>query len=661
MHRRTWSAACALALVAAGVPAVAAAAAPSAEGVAVRGTLVATLGSGRDAAGRPVETRDIAVRTGSGAFVQLEDSSAQKVLGAARPGDDVEVVVDAPEGLSFSALRSSSPDAPAAALTKAGEHRARSLDVLAQAPTAAAPKAGVHSAYLVRVDDATATGEFTFAEGRAAVSRGGAYWKTETNGIVNDIVVRKEATLKTSDVCSEIADGADPTGQSYFDVWRRAQKLFPGLDALTTSRTHLVVMLPRSCFTDGSIGWIGLATIGEKGLTSGGLVFLAEDDAHTTAHELGHNFGLGHSNLITGSGAYEYGGTHSVMGAPPVDHTQFTPPALDPAYRKVLDILSAGSVTSGRPGVDTRINAVTRGGVVTLRFSDNSGNLVYTELRDGSGRDATSFYASSFAVGNTYDLGKGVRFSTIIPDSNGTPTLYTLGGTTDGVEWSVMHAGDRATLASAARTIGVKSISGGVAVISFPKAQASTIKMSSLSIRYGRSAKVSVKVTGDSKPQGAVQFYVGKKKVASARLSTSGRATATLPSSVKPGTQVVTARYDGDVMLAVSRAKKTVKVAKGKPSIKVTKASKVRTGSKAAFTVRVGTVAGTKPLGTVRAKVGSKYVSKSAKIVRSGKYWVAKVRTSKLPRGTVKLVYTPSKKTSKLLATTTVSSGRTAR
>lgn len=660
MHRRTWSAACALALVVAGVPAIAAAAAPAPEGVAVRGTLVATLGSGRDASGRPVETRDVAVRTGSGAFVQLEDASAQKVLGAARSGDTVEVVVDAPANLSFSALRSSSPDAPAAALTKAGELRARSLDVLAQAPTAAAPKAGTHSAYLVRVDDATATGEFTFEEGRTAVSRGGAYWKTETNGIVNNIVVRKEATLKTSDVCSEIADGADPTGQSYFDVWERAENLFPGLDATRTARTHLVVMLPRSCFTDGSIAWIGLATIGD-GLTSGGLVFLAENDAHTTAHELGHNFGLGHSNLITGSGAYEYGGTHSVMGAPPVDHTQFTPPALDPAYRKVLDILSSKSVTGGRPGVDTRLNAVTRSGVVTLRFSDNNGNLIYTELRDGSGRDSTSFYASSLAVGNSYDLGKGVRFSTIIPDDNGTPTLYTLGGTSDGVEWSVMHAGDSASLTSAARTIGVKSISGGVATIAFSAPKASSIKMSSLSMRYGRSTKVSVKVTGASKPQGYVRFYVGTKRVASARLSTSGRATATLPASVKPGKQAITARYDGDVMLAVSRAKKTVKVAKGKPSIKVTKASKVRKGSKATISVRVGTVAGTKPYGTVRAKVGSKYVSKSAKIVRSGKYWVAKVRTSALPHGTVKLVYTPSKKASKLLTTTTVSSGRTAR
>src|SRR5699024_6295016 len=123
----------------------------------------------------------------------------------------------------------------------------------------------------------------------------------------------------------------------------------------------------------------------------------------------------------------------------------------------------------------------------------------------------------------------------------------------------------------------------------------------------------------------------------------------------------VTARYSGDVMLAGSRAKRTVKVAKGLPSIKVTKAAKVRKGSKATLTVRVGTVAGTRPYGTVRAKVGKKYVSKSAKIVRSGKYWVAKVRTSKLPRGKVALVYTPAKSTSKLLATRTVSSGYTAR
>ena len=659
MPRKTWGAVCALALTLTGIPAVTAAASPGpVDDLVVRGTLVATLGSGRDASGRPVETTGLGIRTEAGSVVRLDADASAAALTKARAGDTVRAVVDVPADVPVAALRGSRPDAPAGALTRAGELKARSVDVLQAAPVAAAPRAGAHAAYLVRVDDAAATGEFTLAEGRAAVSRGSAYWTRETGKIVNGLTVRGEATLTTSNVCAELANG------DYFEVWERAQNLFPGVDASRAARTHLVVMVPRSCYDDGSIGWTGLATIGEKGLTSGGLVFLAADDAHTVSHELGHNFGLGHSNLEIGDadGPLEYLGVHSVMGASFSEGTTtYAPPVLDPAFRAVLDILPGSSVTAGSPGADTRVRAVSGKSPLSLRFVDQAGRTMYLELRDGGGNDAGAYYASPWAINPAYDLGRGVRFSTIVRDSRGVPTLVTLGGSSDGVVWATVHAGESVRSSSLGRTVAVRSISGGTAVVRFSTPAESRATMSKISVRYGRSTKVSVKVTGETKPQGVVQFYVGKKRVATAKVSSSGRATATLPASVRPGKQTVTARYSGDVMLAGSRAKRTVKVAKGLPSIKVTKATKVRKGSKATLTVRVGTVAGTRPYGTVRAKVGKKYVSKSAKIVRSGKYWVAKVRTSKLPRGKVALVYTPAKSTSKLLATRTVSSGYTAR
>ncbi|WP_129590625.1 Ig-like domain repeat protein [Sanguibacter massiliensis] len=658
MPRKTWGAVCALALTLTGIPAVTAAASPGpVDDLVVRGTLVATLGSGRDAAGRPVETTGLGIRTEAGSVVRLDADVPAAALVKARPGDTVKAVVGVPADVPVAALRGSRPDAPAGALTRAGDLKARSIDVLQAAPVAAAPRPGAHSAYLVRVDDAAATGEFTLAEGRAAVSRGSDYWTRETGKIVNGLTVRGEATLTTSNVCAELANG------DYFKVWERAQKLLPGVDASRAARTHLIVMVPRSCYDDGSIGWTGLATIG-SGLTSGGLVFLAADDAHTVSHELGHNFGLGHSNLEIGDadGAIEYFGIHSVMGASSSEGTTtYAPPVLDPAFREVLDILPGSSVTAGSPGVDTRVRAVSGRSPLSLRFVDQAGRTIYLELRDGGGNDAGAYYASPWAIDPAYDLGTGVRFSTIVRDSRGVPSLVTLGGSSDGVAWATVHAGESVRSSSLGRTVMVRSISGGTAVVGFSTPAESRATMSKISVRYGRSTKVSVKVTGETKPQGVVRFYVGTKRVATAKVSSSGRATATLPASVRPGKQTVTARYSGDVMLAGSRAKRTVKVTKGLPSIKVTKAAKVRKGSKATLTVRVGTVAGTRPHGTVRAKVGKKYVSKSAKIVRSGKYWVAKVRTSRLPRGKVALVYTPAKSTSKLLATRTVSSGYTAR
>lgn len=659
MNRRTWGAACALALVGAVLPAVTAAAAPPGDhaAVAVRGTLVRTLGSGRDAVGRPVETSGVGVRTRAGEVLRLEPDASARALTGVHVGDTVEAVVEAPAGTGVAALRSSRTDAPAPGLGRAGELRARSVDVLAGAPVAAAPRAGVHSVYVVSIDDVTATGEHSLAEGRAAVARGADYWRTETGGIVAGMTVRGEATLATDDVCSELAAGG------YFDVWDRAQRLFPGVDAARSARTHLVVMVPRSCGTDEHVGWTGLATIG-TGLTSGGLVLLVDDDAHTVAHELGHNFGLGHSNLEIGAGAVpeEYLGLHSVMGAAFADGvTPYAPPALDPAFREVLGILPTSSVTAGLPGVDTRLRAVASTGSLTLRFSEPGGRIVHAELRDGSGRDAGTFFASPGARGDRLDVGTGVRLSTVYADSLGTPTLLTLGSAIDGVDRATLRAGEQVRLRGTGRTVSVRSLSRGAAVVAFSATSSPTVSLAPVSVRYGRTTKVSATVTGASTPQGVVRFYVGSTRVASARVASGGRATATLPDDVRPGRHVLTARYDGDVMLAVARARRTVTVAKGRPTMTVTKASKVRAGARATLTVRVGTVAGTRPSGTVRAKVGSRDVSPATKVVRSGRAWVAKVRTTALPRGKVVLVYTPSRSASRLLTTTTAASGRTAR
>ncbi|MGP7961264.1 Ig-like domain repeat protein [Sanguibacter sp. A247] len=668
MHRRTWAATCALALTLAGVPALTAAAAPAVTSPArsaatatphtsalVRGTLVATLGSGRDSEGRPVETRTLGVRTRGGDVVRLEPGTSSAVLDGARPGDLVAVRVGAPAGASVAELRASSADEPGRALTGHGELRAHTVRVLENAPTAAAaPKKGVHSAYLVRVDDAAATGEFTMAEGRAAVARGGAYWRTESGGIVSGLTIRGERTMVTADVCSEMSDGG------YFDVWTRAQELFGDSLPSTAARMHIIVMLPRSCFTDGWIRWTGLATVG-AGLSSGGLVFLAEDDAHTVAHELGHNLGLGHANLVTSEGVHEYGGVHSVMGAGTMSGTHYAPPALDPGFQAALNILPAHRVTVGKPGAPTVLRTVSGTNARTLRFADGEGGLFYAELRDGSGRDARTFYASDEAYGPGYDHGTGVRFSTVQLDSQETPALYTLGGIADGIEWSTVRPGENVRLGVVDRVVSVTSMSAGSAVIAFSAPTASRAGLSKLSVRYGKKTRVTAKVTGGSAPQGVVKFFAGKRHVATGAVAADGRVSATLPANIRPGRQVITARYEGDVMLKVSRGKRTIKVAKGRTSLTVSKSSKVRRGAKATMTVRLATVAGTAPRGTVRAKVGSRYVSAPAKVIRSGSRWIAKVRTTALPRGKVKLVYKPSRSAGQRLTSVTVSSGRTAR
>ncbi|QIK83834.1 Ig-like domain repeat protein [Sanguibacter sp. HDW7] len=666
---------CALALVLGGAPAATAAPIAGGETVGsktasvpdaiVEGELIVTLGSGRDASGRPVETRSFGVRTASGAYVPLTEASVSRTRGAATAGDTVRVEIDAPRELATSALRAASSDRVAQLLSRSGAVDASAVTVLASTTPSATTKAA-HVAHVVTVADRETTGNYSQARAKAVVENGGKYWVRESGGVVKSLAVASLRTMPWDNVCDFIAEAEDAgSGEAYEEIWAEAQNLVGKGAVASKARSHLVVMLPEGCASSegGPLGWTGLAMVG-KNFASGGAIFLIADDQHTAAHEMGHNFGLGHSNLDAGDDAFEYFGAHSVMGASvgDVDGKVYAPPALDPAFREYLGILPASAVTGGQYGKDTTIKAVTSGGVITEKWALTPQNDVFIEYRNGLGVDKNAFYAVS-GPSYQFDLGPGVRMSTVVSDANGIPTLYTLGGETgNGGYWATVRQGEDVTF-NGGRKLTVSRTTATAArfrITGFARGKTTT-KLAIAKMTYGTRAAVRATVSGSYNRHGTVSFYVGTRRVATVRVGAGGIARALLPANVRPGQQTIKAVYSGDATLGGSSVARKVTVSKTKVGLKVDKASTVKAGRTATFTVRVTGRSTASPLGTVYAKVGSKTVSAKAKVVRKGSAWVAVVKTSKLPRGKVYLVHVPARASSPYYLSTTIFSGRTAR
>jgi len=144
---------------------------------------------------------------------------------------------------------------------------------------------------------------------------------TTINGSIKNDVIDFKVGIKSTTVF-EIANPIACEGSEFLNIISNIHKNFYANQTLQNIQNrHLLILMPHA----GCI-WIGKATSGGNQFGGGVLVLQDTFDPFVFSHELGHNLGLGHSNLLRcDSGmvdgdwsedckAIEYGGAIDVMG-----------------------------------------------------------------------------------------------------------------------------------------------------------------------------------------------------------------------------------------------------------------------------------------------------------------------------------------------------------
>jgi hypothetical protein len=322
-----------------------------------------------------------------GAMIDLSSVQAPSVGTESAPADglpagaEVRVTVEVPAGLDESeavALVTGTEEEGAAA------GPTRVVDAVATGPAPAAPAAptaaalaGAHQLVVVPVRWTT-SGTVPTAELQTAASGSEEYWERQSGARVDiQVSVRPALTVARPATC---------------DVDRIMDQVVGQTGLVPTGTRHVAVWFPEHTGCD----FAGLATI------DGGAIWLnGAAHAYVLAHELGHNFGLGHANVLdcTSPGGTrtplsadgecrwaEYGDNTDVMG---MGRNLSSPGNLSSGFAQRLGWANVYAVNSPvvAPTSVTLTPLSQTAGIRGLSFQSEMGT-VFTDYRPAVGADA---------------------------------------------------------------------------------------------------------------------------------------------------------------------------------------------------------------------------------------------------------------------------------
>ena len=325
---------------------------------------------------------------------------------------------------------------------------------------AVAPAGSVHRAYVAVVNN---RGVFdppyvTDAQLRGLVDEALDFWVDESHGGVSSF-----------EIAGYVRFNATKAGCSLDDMYADGNAQFPAINT-TPTVNHLVVLAPSGCnFGAQGFGSVGVGW-GSSGQTITSVSIAAR---HVLAHELGHNLGFAHSNVLKCTGAppqtcqapFEYEDPYNVMNN---NNTDFGYQALTSALLNLngglvtgqQEEIALGPLQTTETVSDTLQPSTEAGGLRSLMVTDPvDGHVYYVEYRAGLGRDADSFYADA-------DLPQA-NFPDRVEPTNGVTVLRCSGRTTelvpqpDGDHWrGAFAAGETFTSPSGAITVEVTDLNG---------------------------------------------------------------------------------------------------------------------------------------------------------------------------------------------------------